>query len=149
MFWLRMLFKDVHVTLSTAPTIWYDNISALALATNPVYHARTKHIEVDYHFIREKVLNQDVIIKFISTDDQIADVFTKGLGSTCFLSLRVKLMMIPSPISLRGAVRENIAVDSGNPPTHNHDTQATADQNLPEPNQISFNTTSVDTSSIR
>jgi hypothetical protein len=127
MFRLRMLFKDVHVTLSIAPTIWYDNISVLALATNPVYHASTKHIEVDYHFIREKVLNQDVIIKFISTDDQIADVFTKGLGSTCFLSLWVKLMMIPSPISLRGAVRENIAVDSGNPPTHNRDTQATAD----------------------
>jgi hypothetical protein len=84
-----MLFKDVHVNLSIAPTIWCDNINALALATNPVYQAHTKHIKVDYHFIREKGLNQDVIIKFISTDDQIVGVFTKGLGSARFLYLWV------------------------------------------------------------
>jgi hypothetical protein len=108
MFWLRMLLKDIHVTLLATPTIWCDNVSALALATNPVYHARTKHIEVDYHFVREKVLNQDILLKFISTDDQIADVFTKGLGSARFMYLRLKLMVISSPISLRGGVRGSV-----------------------------------------
>ena len=58
-------------------------------------------------------------------------------------------MMIPSPISLQGAVKENTTIDSSNPPAHNHDAQATANQNLPEPNQISLNATSVDTSFIR
>jgi len=109
MFWLRMLLKDIHVFLSTTPTIWCDNVSALALASSPIYHANTKHIEVDYHFVREKVLNQDVLLKFISTDDQVADVFTKGLGSARFVYLRLKLMVIPSPISLRGGVRDNPA----------------------------------------
>jgi hypothetical protein len=109
MFWLRMLLKDIHVFLSTTPTIWCDNVSALALASNRIYHARTKHIEVDYHFVREKVLNQDVLLRFISTDDQVADVFTKGLGSARFVYLRLKLMVIPSPISLRGGVRDNPA----------------------------------------
>jgi hypothetical protein len=105
-----MLFKDIQIVLSTTPTIWCDNVGALALAANLVYHVRTKHIEVDYHFVHQKVLNQDIIIKFISTDDQVADVFTKGLGLARFLCLRLKLMVIPSPMSLRGAVRENIAI---------------------------------------
>ena len=55
-YWLYMLFKDLQVPLTTIPTIWCDNLGAIALASNPVYHARTKHIEVDYHFIREKGL---------------------------------------------------------------------------------------------
>ena len=46
--------------LHSLPTLWCDNLGALALASNPVYHARTKPIEVDYHFIHEKVVNQDV-----------------------------------------------------------------------------------------
>jgi hypothetical protein len=105
-YWLRMLFCEIQFHLSCAPTIWCDNVSALALATNLVYHARTKHIEIDYYFVWEKVLNQDIILKFISTHDQIANIFTKGLSSTRFLQLRSKLMVVSTPISLRGADRE-------------------------------------------
>jgi hypothetical protein len=101
-YWLRMLFCEIQFSLSTAPTIWCDNMSVLALASNPIYHARTKHIEVDYHFVREKVLNQDILVKFISTHDQLADLFTKGLSSARFSFLRSKLMVVPSPISLGG-----------------------------------------------
>ena len=66
------------------PVIWYDNLNALALASNPVCHASIKHIEVDYHFVCEKVLNWDILLKFISTHDQLADIFTKGLSSSRF-----------------------------------------------------------------
>jgi hypothetical protein len=64
LFWIRMLFP-----LSFSLVLWCDNVNALALASNPIFHARTKHIEVDYHFIREKVVNGDILVKFISTLD--------------------------------------------------------------------------------
>jgi hypothetical protein len=70
-----MPFKEIKICLRVAPVLWCDNISALALASNPVFHAQTKHIEVDYHFVRENVLNRDILIKFISTHYQVADVF--------------------------------------------------------------------------
>jgi hypothetical protein len=100
-----MLFRELGVNLSIPPVLWCDNIGALALASNPVFHARTKHIEVDYHFVREKVLNRDILIKFINIHDQVADVFTKGLPSARFLVLNVKLMVVPPPINLRRGVK--------------------------------------------
>jgi hypothetical protein len=66
LYWLRMLFKELHVPLPTVPKIWCDNVGALALASNLVYHAWTKHIEVDYHFICEKVLNKDISLHYLS-----------------------------------------------------------------------------------
>jgi hypothetical protein len=111
LYWLRMLFHEIKIPLSTTPIIWCDNVSALSLAANPVYHARTKHIEVDYHYVREKVLNRDVKVSFISTANQIADVFTKGLTSARFLYLKSKLKVIPSPFSLRGHVKHTIHSD--------------------------------------
>jgi hypothetical protein len=116
-YWLRMLFCDIQFALSQAPIIWFDNVSALALASNLVYHARTKHIEIDYHFVREKVINRDIMLKFISTHDQLVDAFTKGLSSARFLLLRSKLMVVSSLISLRGAVRESSLPAHGNDDT--------------------------------
>ena len=68
--------------------LWCDNVSALAIAFNPVFHAHTKHVEVDYHFVRERVLRKDLQVKYISTGDQLADVFTKSLSTSCFIFLR-------------------------------------------------------------
>ena len=75
-----MLMKDLGIYLKIPSTIYCGNISAIALASNPVYHACTKHIKVDYHFIREKVLQGDIHVCFVSFVDQLADVFTKGLS---------------------------------------------------------------------
>ena len=83
--WLRMLLRDLHVPLFYPPTIYYDNISALSLASNPVFHARTKHIEIDYHFVRERVVRTDLEVHFVSSVDQLADFLTKGLSSSKFL----------------------------------------------------------------
>jgi hypothetical protein len=105
LFWIRMLLKEIQVYLAAPPVQWCDNISALALASNPVFHARTKHIEVDYHFVREKVLNRDILLKFISTQDQVANLFTKGLSSAQFLFLKSKLSVVPTPINLRGVLK--------------------------------------------
>lgn len=121
LYWLRMVLKDLHIPLLTTPLLRCDNLGAMALASNPVYHARTKHIEVDFHFIREKVLNKDISLSFISTYDQPADIFTKGLTSNRFLFLRDKLMVCPPPIRLRGDV---------NQPTTSHGITSASHSNL-------------------
>jgi hypothetical protein len=65
-----------------APIVIYcDNISSILLANNLVYHARTKHIEVHYHFIREKVLAKEIDLIHVSIENQVADIFTKALGT--------------------------------------------------------------------
>ena len=83
-----MLLKNLHKPLLSSPIVWCDNQSAIALVVNPIYHARTKHIEVDFHFIREKVINKDVEIHYISTLNQVADIFNKGLASSRFQFLK-------------------------------------------------------------
>uniref|UniRef100_A0A2N9FFC2 Reverse transcriptase Ty1/copia-type domain-containing protein n=1 Tax=Fagus sylvatica TaxID=28930 RepID=A0A2N9FFC2_FAGSY len=89
--WIRTLLKELGIYLSQPPTLWCDNVSALAIASNPVFHARTKHIEVDFHFIRERVLRKDLVVKFVSTIDQLADIFTKSLPTQRFLDLQRNL----------------------------------------------------------
>jgi hypothetical protein len=85
--WVRCLLKDLGIFLTNPPTLWCDNVSALAIASNPVFHARTKHIEVDFHFVRECVLCKDLVVKFVSTVDQLVDIFTKSLSTHRFLEL--------------------------------------------------------------
>jgi histone deacetylase 1/2 len=99
--WIRSLFKDLGIRLST-PRIWCDNISSISLASNPVFHARTKHLEVDYHYVRDKVVRKELEVCYLSTTDQVADIFTKGLSKSRFLLLTNKLMVRSRPISLRG-----------------------------------------------
>ena len=62
--------------------IYCDNMSSIYLANNPVFHARTKHIEVHYHFVREKVLSRDIEKHYVKIDMQVVDMFTKFLDST-------------------------------------------------------------------
>jgi hypothetical protein len=105
LFWLRMLLRELRISLPSPPTLWCDNAGAIALASNLVFHARTKHIEVDFHFIREKVTNRDIQIQYISTLDQIADLFTKGHTAVRFCLLRDKLRVAPPPLSLQGVLK--------------------------------------------
>jgi len=107
LYWIRMLFKELGIGISSTPTLWCDNISAIALASNPVFHARTKHVEIDYHFIREKFCNRDVKVQHISTLDQVADIFTKGQSAQRFQILKHKLMVCSRPINLKGADRSS------------------------------------------
>lgn len=95
--WLEKLLRELCVPITTAPTLWCDNLGATYLSANPVFHARTKHVEIDFHFVREKVAQQQLVVQFISTQDQIVDVFTKALPSQRFLFLRSKLQVEPRP----------------------------------------------------
>jgi len=86
-----------------APVVIYcDNISSILLANNPVYHARTKHIEVQYHFIREKILVKEINLIHVSTEDQVGDIFTKALGTNKLRKFRKMLGVLKVDLSLRG-----------------------------------------------
>lgn len=95
--WLETLLRELRVPMKSAPTLWCDNLGATYLSANPVFHARTKHVEVDFHFVREKVAQKRLSVQFISTHDQIADVFTKPLPSDRFLFLKSKLRVDSRP----------------------------------------------------
>jgi len=79
-------------------TILSDNLGATYLSVNPIFHSRTKHIEVDYHFIRDRVAKKEIQICFISSQDQVVDVFTKPLYTTSFTTFRFKFRVGP-PLS--------------------------------------------------
>ena len=85
------------------PVLWCDNISAIALASNPIFHSRTKHIQVDYHFVKEKVIRRDLGIKLIYGKDNYADILTKPLPGPPFLFLHGKLLA-DSVLCFRGDV---------------------------------------------
>lgn len=78
----------------------------MALPSNPVFHARTKHVEIDYHYIREQVMAKHLDLHFVGSCDQIADIFTKGLPVSRFLFLKSRLMVGSPLISLKGGVKE-------------------------------------------
>uniref|UniRef100_A0A2N9INV3 Reverse transcriptase Ty1/copia-type domain-containing protein n=1 Tax=Fagus sylvatica TaxID=28930 RepID=A0A2N9INV3_FAGSY len=99
--WIRTLLKDLGIFLSHTPILWCDNVSALAIASNPVFHARTKHIEVDFHFVQERVLHKDLEVKFVSTVDQLANIFTKCLPTQRFIDLQRNLT-VSIPVIERG-----------------------------------------------
>ena len=106
--WIESLLKEISFPLLTTPVTWCDNLSASALAANPVFHARTKHIEVDVHFVRDRVLAKQLEVRFVHSHDQIADCLTKALSHSRFEFLRTKLDIVfrPSPItSLQGDVK--------------------------------------------
>ncbi|PKU80641.1 Retrovirus-related Pol polyprotein from transposon TNT 1-94 [Dendrobium catenatum] len=103
--WLRRLLQDFQFPSMSPTTLFCDNISAMSLANNPVFHARTKHIEIDYHYIRECIKSNIIKVHHLYTTDQTADVFTKGLSTAQFQALRTKLTLQPGTVNLRGNVR--------------------------------------------
>jgi histone deacetylase 1/2 len=77
--WIQILLLEIGVQEPRTAKLWCDNMGAKYLSANPVFHARTKHIEVDYHFVREIVAKRLLDIEYVSTRDQVADGFTKPL----------------------------------------------------------------------
>jgi len=91
--WLKIILDDLKIRWEGPMRLYCDNKSAISIAHNPVQHDRTKHIEVDRHFIKEKLDNGLICTPFVSTKDQVADVLTKGLPNNMFQDLISKLGM--------------------------------------------------------
>ena len=86
--WLCRLLEEMRSEQKEPTTIWEDNQGALSTAKNPVFHNRTKHIQIRYHFVREAVADNIIDIKYCPTRDMIADIRTKGIARPQFERLR-------------------------------------------------------------
>eukprot|EP00253_Pinus_taeda_P014501 PITA_14501 len=82
--WMKEALKDVNIGTNQPITIYCDNTSVISLSKNPVMHSKTKHIPIKYHFLREQVVEQNIILEYINTKEQIADIFTKPLPREAF-----------------------------------------------------------------
>lgn len=91
--WMQRLLTELQVPFESPMRLYCDNQAAISIANNPVQHDRTKHVEVDRHFIRERVLSKELCLPFVPTDRQCADIFTKGLFKPQFELLMSKLGM--------------------------------------------------------
>ena len=85
---LRQLLNDLGYVQDKPTVIFEDNQGCIALTENPVFHRRTKHIDIRYHFIREKVASGEVVLKYVPNADQLADLLTKGLPKPRTMALR-------------------------------------------------------------
>ena len=94
--WIQQQLKDYEVNAERTP-ILCDNTSAIAITQNPKFHARTKHIDVRHHFIRDHVEKGHIEVLKIGTEDQLADIITKPLQESRFITLRHILGLMELP----------------------------------------------------
>ena len=101
--WLRQLLQELHALLRRAVLVYCDNISSVYMSSNPIQHQRTKHIEIDLHFVRERVATGDVRVLHVRTTSQYADIFTKGLPSSIFAEFRSSRNVYGATVQTAGA----------------------------------------------
>ena len=89
--WLRKVLETLQISQDDATDIFVDNKSAIALGKNPIFHDRSKHIDTRFHFIRENIGKKEVQLRYVKSQDQIADIFTKPLKYEDFTRLRARL----------------------------------------------------------
>jgi hypothetical protein len=97
--WRRQL---LHIQLPSATVVFCDNVSAVYMTANPVHHKRTKHIEIDIHFVREKVALGEIRVLHVPFSYQFADIMTNGLPTTLFREFRSSLCVREPPASTAG-----------------------------------------------
>ncbi|GJX35698.1 ribonuclease H-like domain-containing protein [Tanacetum coccineum] len=100
--WLRNLLRELHTPLSSATLVYCDNVSAVYLSSNPVQHQRTKHIEIDIHFVCDLVATRQVRVLHVHSRYQFADIFTKGLPTALFEEFRSSLSVQCPPAQTVG-----------------------------------------------
>ena len=92
--WIHFLLHKLCLHLSATPISWCDNLGATYLVANLVFRTRTKHVEIDYHFVREQVKSRHLRISHLSMKDQTSDILTKALPKQWFLILKSKLCLL-------------------------------------------------------
>ena len=100
--WLRQLLQELHRPVTGATVVFCDNVSSVYMTQNPVHHQRTKNVEIDLHFVRDRVTTGEVRVLHVPSSSQFADIFTKGLPSPLFLDFRDSLNIRRRPFTTEG-----------------------------------------------
>ena len=92
--WIKQVLQDLGIECETSMGLHCDNKSAIEIAHNPVQHDRTKHVEVDRHFIKENLDRKIIQFPFVRSEDQLADILTKAVSGKTFHGAINKLGLI-------------------------------------------------------
>jgi hypothetical protein len=93
--WLRRLFSELGFPQLATSTLYSDNQSAISLSHNDQFYARTKHIDIQFHFVREKCQTGEIRLEYCPTGEMTADIFTKALARPTFEKHRLNLGIMP------------------------------------------------------
>jgi hypothetical protein len=80
---MTFILKDLHIPVQSPPILYCDYLNALHMTVNPVFHARSKYIELDYHFVQEQVVIRQLVTKHVFTNNQVVDLLTKPMLKKC------------------------------------------------------------------
>ena len=105
--WLKSFLASLGVFHTSPMHLYCDSQAALHIAKNPVFHECMKHIEIDYHFVQERLHTGELALSYIASKLQPADIFTKPLGKCQFQFLRSKLGMVNLHAPMRGSVKKS------------------------------------------
>ena len=94
--WIQSLLSELRIQ-GLKPKLYYDNLGVVLLSANPVMHSKTKHFELDLHFVRDQVRNQKIQLLHLPARFQVVDPLTKPVSGILFLHVRDKLMIMTNP----------------------------------------------------
>ena len=108
--WLRRILEDIGNKQIKPTILKCDNQSFIKLAHNPIYHARTKHIEIQHHFVREKIQSKEIDLVYCNTTDNVTDIFTKPLGKINIEKCRKQLGVVENLFLHKGKSWNNVKI---------------------------------------
>jgi hypothetical protein len=106
--WIQVLLRELGIHQSRPPNLWCDNVGAMYLMANPIFHWCMKYVEVDYHFVCERVASQQLDVRPISSKDQVTDIMTKSLAGTAFNIICANLDLIAYRLDWGGVKNRNL-----------------------------------------